>query len=97
MAKRPPDPVADRPHEPGVDPPTTPEEEQQWIRWARSLSDIQLRVAYRKYTEIGERATMICGMLQYACIERAATNDDLQKHLHELHHPANPRKVGPNR
>jgi hypothetical protein len=73
-----------RPHEPGVDPPTTPKEEQAWMRWARSLTDIQLRVQYRKYWEQGERAGMICSILQYAAVERAATNDDLQHHLH--HH-----------
>lgn len=53
------------------------------MRWARSLTDIQLRVQYRKYFEIGERMGMICSILQYAAVERAATNDDLQKFLHD--------------
>lgn len=57
-------PPVDRPHEAGVDPPTTPEEVKRWEKWVKTLSAIQMRVFYRLYWEKLERAAEICKVIQ---------------------------------
>ena len=60
----------DRPHEAGVDPPISEQEQIDCLKWARRASDTDLRMRYKRHWEQLERSAVFCDLLRWESVRR---------------------------